>query len=85
MTHQVDQASLFRSSQNEADASALSTVSSIHDEAEEKKPDIVIKSSDLSMVMNATHLARAAAIELIQSADGDIKRALRSFVSSESA
>ena len=32
------------------------------------------------MVMNATHLTRAAAIELIQNADGDIKKALKDYV-----
>lgn len=80
MTHQVDQASLISKSSHETDSSVLNTVSSLQIETEENKPEIVIKSSDLSMVMNATHLTRAAAIELIQNADGDIKKALKDYV-----
>ena len=47
---------------------------------EEKKPEIIIKASDLQIVQNATHLSRQAAIDLIQNANGDIKQSLKNYV-----
>jgi N-acetylmuramic acid 6-phosphate (MurNAc-6-P) etherase len=47
---------------------------------EEVKPEIVIKSSDLNVVIAATHLNRNSAMELIQAAEGNIKQAVRNFV-----
>ena len=62
------------------DEHASAALQSLGDHAEEKKPNIVIKSSDLDMVMKECNLQRQDAIELIQKANGDIKAALKLYL-----
>jgi NACalpha-BTF3-like transcription factor len=78
MSREVDQRSVLTPESSEADAAAADMVSHIIEE--EKKPELTIRASDLKMVQTATRLDRNAAIELIQSTDGDIKAALRLYV-----
>lgn len=77
---EVDQNSLIRKESAETDTGSINAMKSLQDDHEEKKPEIIINSSDLTMVINATHLARQAAIDLIQSTNGDIKEALRAYI-----
>jgi len=78
MSHEVDQKSVLERESTESDAAALNM--KLHLQAEEeKKPEIIIKGSDLKMVQQVTHLDRSAAIELISNAEGDVRRALRNY------
>jgi NACalpha-BTF3-like transcription factor len=79
MSHQVDQNSVLQRESTESDAGSVKMMSQLQLE-EEKKPEVVIKASDLKVVQQVTHLDRAAAIELISNADGNIKNALRNYV-----
>lgn len=80
MSHQVEQSALNQKESGESESTmqvdALQVV-------EEKKPDVVIKESEVKLVMTATHLARNAAIDLIKDAKGNIKEALKNYVTQE--
>ena len=83
MSKPVDQHTLLSGSSHDAtatDESASAAISAIADHPEEKKPEIVIKASDLDMVMKECNLQRQEAIELIQQAHGDIKAALKLYL-----
>lgn len=80
MSHQVEQSSLISKENHESDAGAVKAMQALKDQNAEKKPEIIIKSPDLTLVMDATHLSRNAAIDLIESTNGDIKEALRKYV-----
>jgi NACalpha-BTF3-like transcription factor len=79
MSHEVDQKSVLQRESTESDAGSEKMMSQLQLE-EEKKPEVVIKASDLKIVQQFAHLDRAGAIELISNADGDIKQALRNYV-----
>lgn len=80
MSHQVEQSALNQKesgeSENNMQVDAVQVV-------EEKKPEVVIKESEVKLVMAATHLARNAAIDLIKDAKGNIKEALKNYVTQE--
>jgi hypothetical protein len=78
MSREVDERSVVTAESGEGDAAGAQMVSQIVEE--EKKPELVIKASDLKLVQAATRLDRAASITLIQAADGNIKLALRKYV-----
>ena len=78
MSHQVAQSSLIQKESTESDAGAVKDIS--HLPVEEEKEKVVIKASDLKMVMDATHLPRNTASALIEGAEGDIKKALKAYV-----
>ena len=80
MSLQVEQSSLIKSESHESDAGAIKAMDALKDQNADKKPQIVIQSADLNLVMDATHLSRNAAIELIESTNGNIKEALRKYV-----
>jgi NACalpha-BTF3-like transcription factor len=79
MSHQVAESSVLKKESTEIDVEAVQAMKQIQVE-EETKPEIVIKATDLNIVIAATHLSRNNAIELIQNAEGDIKGALRDYV-----
>jgi NACalpha-BTF3-like transcription factor len=79
MSHQVDQAAVMHKETVESDTGAKNAISQIQ-LVEEKKPEVTIKTSDIQLVMNATHLTRQAVVELIQNAEGDVPQALRNYV-----
>lgn len=75
MSHQVDQSALNK--KEEADSGVQVDSFQV---LEEKKPEVVIKESEVKLVMGSTHLSRNAAIDLISEARGDIKQALKNYV-----
>ena len=80
MSHQVEQQALIQKESNETDAGALKAMKALQQQGEVKHPEIVIKDSDIKLVIETTHLSRNAAIDLINSTNGDIKEALRKYV-----
>jgi NACalpha-BTF3-like transcription factor len=78
MSREVDERSVVTAESAEGDAAGAQMVSHIVEE--EKKPELVIKASDVKLVQTATRLDRNASIALIQAAEGDIKLALRKYV-----
>ncbi|OHS98518.1 hypothetical protein TRFO_35048 [Tritrichomonas foetus] len=80
MSHQVEQSALIQKESSQSDEGAIKAMKTLQETKEEKKPDLVIKGADLNLVMDATHLSRNEAIELIESTDGNIKEALCRYV-----
>ena len=83
MSKPVEQHTLISDDSHAAqgtDEQASAALQSLGDHAEEKKPNIVIKASDLDMVQKECNLQRQDAIELIQKANGDIKAALKLYL-----
>lgn len=83
MSLQVEQSSLISKENHESDAGAVKAMMSLKDQNADEKPKIIIKSPDLTLVMDSTHLSRNAAIDLIESTNGDIKEALRKYVNNQ--
>ncbi|KAK8900094.1 hypothetical protein M9Y10_002417 [Tritrichomonas musculus] len=83
MSLQVEQSSLIKGENHESDAGAVKAMDALKNQNAEEKPKIIIKAPDLNLVMDATHLSRNAAIELIESTNGDIKEALRKYVNDD--
>lgn len=80
MSLQEDQSALMKKESTESDAGAIKAMQALQQEKQEEKPQIVIQSADLTIVMNATHLSRNDAISLIESTNGNIKDALCKYV-----
>ena len=83
MSKPVEQHTLISEQHNhteESDENATAAMNAIEEHKEEEKPQIVIKGSDLEMVMKECCLGRQEAIDLIQKAHGDIKLALKMYL-----
>lgn len=81
MSRSVDQGSTMANQGPEGDESHSSeAMQAIMEKAEEKKPEIVIKTSELTVVMKECNLARQAAIDLMTKAGGDLKASLKLYL-----
>lgn len=83
MSRPVDQHSLISDQSHESagnDECAAAAMQKLEEHPEEKRAEIIIQASDLTMVMRECCLQRQEAIDLIQKANGDIKAALKLYV-----
>jgi len=61
-------------------AGAAAEICAVEAPAEEKKAELVIRHSDLIVVMRETCLGRQDAVDLMQKANGDVKSAMRLYL-----
>lgn len=81
MSKSVDQGSTMASHGAECqDGNSAEVMNAIMQKEEEKKPDIVIKGSELSLVMKECNLSRQDAIDLMTKAGGDLKASLKLYL-----